>query len=788
MKTILPVTVLFLSCITTFAQINDPVWKPRDFMNIKKEEPAQIGPAKSIEHSNLEQKPSGLNKGTSTSSNFNPAWANRLQTVLDSVMRANPASKGASMAVYTPEEGMWTGVSGISHPGVPITPGMRFGIGSNTKLFVAVSILKLQEEGVLTLDDHLNQWLPPIKNVDSNTTIRQLLTHQSGIFDYCNDRTVMCMDSIWADTTRFWSAQEILATLGKPHFTPGNGHQYSNTNYLLAAMVIEAATGKTWVQKLHDLIFDPLNLDSTFVGAFEPRNGPVAAELDADYNILITNSPMTAEFSQIHAGGAILSTASEMVQWYKVLFSGSLISKESLKMLLSFDRSSLYGLGIWENELYTHNYYHFGFLSGYASLINYDIRRKAIICLLFNDRNNFFEKILSINDVFFLGYPKRTNDAELITVIAPLEHYCSDTITPKVELKNNGSSSLSSVSLNYKIDNDAISVFNWTGLLNPGKTTTVSLPSIIPGEGSHEFTCYTTLPNGQPDGYNFNDTLRSNFYVNVSTPAITELYEGFDGNGFPREGWTLNSSSILQWGVTPLTGLNGSGAAVANSLIWSGKIGQYRDLQLPLLNISNLNSTNFSFDYAYSPTQGNWEDSLQVSVSADCGQTWQKLFYKGGYSLRTTIDYHNNINNLFYPASSSEWKHVSFSLAGFEGNILIRFRARYGNSNNLYIDNIRVGLPVGVDELAVGGQQPAISVFPNPFYSYITIKYDLEHSTDVNLTIYNHLGQQVKNLVNESQPKGGQQVQWNAEGLPAGIYFCRMKAGKQFITQKIVKM
>ena len=80
-----------------------------------------------------------------------------------------------------------------------------------------------------------------------------------------------------------------------------------------------------------------------------------------------------------------------------------------------------------------------------------------------------------------------------------------------------------------------------------------------------------------------------------------------------------------------------------------------------------------------------------------------------------------------------------------------------------------------------------INIFPNPFSNFITIDYELENSADVNLTIYNYLGQQIKILVNEFQPKGGQQIQWNAEGLPAGLYFCRLKTGNQFITHKIVK-
>jgi D-alanyl-D-alanine carboxypeptidase len=666
----------------------------RQFINFRNQEFIKANSTKSIKADNLEHKSAGQNYVPVNASNFNPVWANRLQTVLDNVMQANPNNKGASVAVYTPEEGLWTGVSGISRPGVPITPDMRFGIGSNTKLFVAVALLKLQEEGILSLDDHLYQWLPSFKNVDSTATVRQLLTHQSGIFDYLNDSPVMIQD-MWADTSRFWSANEVLATIGEPHFSPGNGYRYSNTNYLLAAMVIEAATGKTWVQNLHDLIFDPLHLDSTFVGAFETSNGPVAATWDKVSGELINNSPMTAAYSMAHGAGAILSTASEMVQWYYALFNGSIISNNSLGLLLSIDPSSLYGLGIIENEFYPHNYNHSGGILGYGSMMVFDIRRKAIMCFLFNDRYTFLEKIVPMLDVFFYEYPKRSSDVEILNIISPWEHAFSDTITPKVELKNNGSSPLTSVTLNYKVDDAVVSVFNWTGRLMPGGKIKVSLPAIKTGEGFHRFTCYTTLPNGEPEGYTFNDTLQSNFFVTTQASSIPWLFEGFDGNGFPPEGWTLNSSSILQWGVTPLARLDGSGALVANNFDGPGVIGQYRDLQLPLIKNSSLNYTDFSFDYAYSSYPDIFRDSLQVSVSLDYGETWQNLFYEGGLSLQTT----SSQKGRYYPKSPGEWKHVSFSLSGFEGDILIRFRARYGFGNNLYIDNIRVGMSAYVQNL-----------------------------------------------------------------------------------------
>src|SRR5690242_16457968 len=88
-----------------------------------------------------------------TSPTFDPTWASQFQAALDnSILNLNVV--GASAAVLAPGQGLWIGTGGESYASSPITSDMRFGIGSNTKLFVAVTMLKLQEEGVLSLDDH----------------------------------------------------------------------------------------------------------------------------------------------------------------------------------------------------------------------------------------------------------------------------------------------------------------------------------------------------------------------------------------------------------------------------------------------------------------------------------------------------------------------------------------------------------------------------------------------------------------------------------------------------------
>ena len=148
-----------------------------------------------------------LHHNSHAQSTFDPTWAARFQTVLDSVVAADNIM-GATAAVMAPGEGIWSGISGNSMPGVPLTSEMRFGIGSNTKLFIAVTMMKLQEEGLLSLDDHLYQWLPSYSYIDSSITIRQLLSHQSGIYNYTDNNSFW--NEVYADTAHFWTPQEIL--------------------------------------------------------------------------------------------------------------------------------------------------------------------------------------------------------------------------------------------------------------------------------------------------------------------------------------------------------------------------------------------------------------------------------------------------------------------------------------------------------------------------------------------------------------------------------------------------
>jgi CubicO group peptidase (beta-lactamase class C family) len=779
MKKILLLALTILIGLSAIAQIRIPGEKyPDPLFNWKQRSDVTPGQTQTFNKGIHWAK--GNSKVSVKSATFDSTWANRFQTALDSVMEATNA-KGASVAVYSPEYGMWNGVSGISVPGVPVTSDMRFGIGSNTKLFVAVTMVKLQEEGLLTLDDHLYQWLPSFQYVDSSITIRQLLTHESGLFDYWNDSPSLITQA-WPDTGRYWTSTEIIESIGPPHFAPGNGYSYSNTNYVLAGMIIEAATGQTWVQKIHDVVFDPMNLDSTFIGAQEPRNGPCSAEWDIFAGVCVTNVPMTAEYSQANACGAILATASEMVQWYNALFSGYILSDSSLQMVLSLDPSSMYGLGIGGGTLNQGFYSHSGGMFGFASLMVYDIQTQSIICLLFNDRDSDLgSKFTAMMNAFYGDYPKEPDDAGIARIEIPADHNCNTILAPSLVLVNYGTNPLSSVTINYAVDEGETSVFNWTGMLNAGESEYVILPNISAAIGQHSITAYTSLPNGEPEGHTFNDLAWKDFITESSDPQISELFEYFEGETFPPEGWTVNPASIGQWGITHLTGLNGKGTLARNNYN-DQFVGNIYDFELPLLNISGWYNTDFKFDYAYKMYPGVYGDSLQVFMSRDCGETWITLFNKGAWGLSTST---GTTYDMFYPDSPDDWKRVSIALSAFEGPMLIRFRAVNGYGNNLYIDNINLDLLTGIES---GKSTDYFTVYPNPFTSATTFAFKLSNSAQVTLEIYDSYGRLVAKPLNACLLTGKQQVIWNPKDYPAGIYYCHLQVGDRLVSKKIIKV
>lgn len=315
-----------------------------------------------------------------SSQTFDTTLAAKLQNTIDSMRIAN-GYKGISASVIYPGQGMWQGVTGISHVGFPITSDMEFAIASNTKLFTGVITLKLAQSGIINLDDSLHEWLPSFTNVDSNITIRQLLNHTSGLADV-ND-VIGYTDSISINPNRIFTPTELITWVGSPLFSAGTSWNYSNTDYLLPAMICEIATGQSYKQLLHDSILTPLQLDSTFLDVYDTVLGSVAHPWQS--GIDKSSFVRTALNSVAWAAGGMYSTSGEMAQWFNALMSGQILNSYGFNEMTTFVGSGNYGIGLVETTILGRTVWqHGGTILGYNSSMMYDTTTHAVICVLIN--------------------------------------------------------------------------------------------------------------------------------------------------------------------------------------------------------------------------------------------------------------------------------------------------------------------------------------------------------------------------------------------------------------------
>ncbi|MBS4027892.1 MAG: serine hydrolase [Ignavibacteriales bacterium] len=483
MKKLFILFQLILFTFSLFAQPKKETSFPRyDTFKIPAERKLTI-PFKS--QSNAKAKSSSTRR-LSYSPTFDSLLARRLKNVLDA-KRISNNTIGASAAIIIPGQGEWLGASGLSNPVTNDSISLEhlFGIGSISKSFCAALILKLEEEGLLSIEDSLNKFLPHFPNIDDYTIrLRHSLQMTSGVFDYFNDGPA-AVNAVFGNPYRYWSASEICSTfVGAPLFSPGQGWSYSNTNYLLLGMIVNHLRGTNYTTQLHSRIFSPLNMNHTFFAIEDSLAGDIAHEW-ADVNgdgILddyFGTYPRTAFYSMAYSAGAIFSTAEDLLHWGKALFAGQILNQTSMQKMLTFHPTSGYGLGVYRitalgKELWGHN----GGTLGYISNMFYNPQDSVTIVLLTNQEGNpdpiwlaLLDEVLKFENqlptitvspspISFPGIDVNTAERETTFTITNTS-YVNDTI---------------SLSFNYRnvVPESAISISHTNVVLFPDSSLTVT--------------------------------------------------------------------------------------------------------------------------------------------------------------------------------------------------------------------------------------------------------------------------------------------------------------------------
>jgi D-alanyl-D-alanine carboxypeptidase len=255
---------------------------------------------------------------------------------------------GVALYVDQGDVVVFDGVAGLANRETdkPLVPADRFRIYSITKTFTAVLVLQLVDDGVLTLDDTVSQWLddPVVARIPSVDliTIRHLLTHTSGVYDYYNGADSSFVDDAitgeGADWSKVWAPQEVLAYVdGTRHaadFSPGQGINYSDTGYILLGLIVEQASGQSFTDQLHTRILNPLGLTDTFIAAAEPVPGGAVEGYHRLGDELINVSGINLSWAWTQGG--MVSTTGDLGRFADALFGGGLIEPMSLETMLTF--------------------------------------------------------------------------------------------------------------------------------------------------------------------------------------------------------------------------------------------------------------------------------------------------------------------------------------------------------------------------------------------------------------------------------------------------------------------
>jgi D-alanyl-D-alanine carboxypeptidase len=260
-----------------------------------------------------------------------------------------------------------------SVPDHVLSPGDQFRMGSNTKTMVAALVLQLVAAHTVSLDDSVQKWLPGMIPKGSAITIRMLLDHTSGLYDYLDDPRILKVFT--GRDTRVWAPQELLAVAAShpPLFAPGAEYSYSNTNYVALGLILQKATGQSLANLIQDRIAKPLGLTGTYLAPYTPD--PADTKLADGYEpdaatigpLLFPGTPAGTSFagpargqyvdttwindSGDWAAGGVISTAADWAKFQSALVSAKLFPQAQVKEMETTvsegsQTENRYGLGL----------------------------------------------------------------------------------------------------------------------------------------------------------------------------------------------------------------------------------------------------------------------------------------------------------------------------------------------------------------------------------------------------------------------------------------------------------
>lgn len=313
---------------------------------------------------------------------------NNIQAVLDSII-TNTHVPGLVAGIWAPNEGIdFVYAAGLSDLETkdPMSPDMIFRVGSNTKTFTITVLLQLVDEGLISLDDRLSDYLPDFPRADE-VTIEMLTNMRSGIYNYSEDEEFMGI--LMEDLNHVYTFEDIINYVsGKEYyFDPGTDFHYSNSNTFIAAQIIENITGKSIEENITSRLIEPMNLINTkyLTSGIELPGYHSKGYYAGTYDPELPEFSELANISWAGPAGSVISTIFDLKQWVIALINGDFLSEplQTRRMNSMHDaiHNLSYGIGLLEKKGF---YGHTGGLPGYTSLMVHSPEKNCTMIIWYN--------------------------------------------------------------------------------------------------------------------------------------------------------------------------------------------------------------------------------------------------------------------------------------------------------------------------------------------------------------------------------------------------------------------
>jgi len=275
---------------------------------------------------------------TSFTQNLPLALQNEVQEITNELNTCGVI--GISTSIIIQDIGTWNGVAGHSEliNETLMDTSHYLEMGSFTKSYTAALIMRLHQDGILELDDKLDDWLPSFPNINGEITIAQCLNHTSGLNDYINHPEYMdFMAANYDDTTD--PALSLQLFQPQAFLPPGIMEIYSNSNYVLLGLIIESAANMTYQEYLEETILNPIGSNDIYMGGYIDMSDNKAHghyDFDGDFileDVYESYGNPSSFLSSLFAAGCLVAQANDVSSFFHNLFNESILDETHLTMM-----------------------------------------------------------------------------------------------------------------------------------------------------------------------------------------------------------------------------------------------------------------------------------------------------------------------------------------------------------------------------------------------------------------------------------------------------------------------